>query len=1112
MPARPLVLLLLALFALILSASARAATLTVTTKADSGTGSLRQALTDAGAGDTIDFDYTVTGKITLTSGQLPTITHDLTITGPGANVLAVDGNHASRVFVMTAGAVAISGLTIQNGQAPSSEGAPFYGDGGGMALSGGTLTLTGCVLTANTATPSVAGGSSYGGGLDNTAGGTLLLTGCTLEGNSASYGGVLENVGTTTLTGCTLDGNSAPNGFGGVVDNEGGTVTFTGCALQGNSAGQFGGGVENEGGSATLTNCTLSGNTAPSGGGIDMEGGTLKVTNCTLAGNMAPSGGGGIDDEAGSVTLTDDILYGDGGGEIAGGPPSTTYCDVQQTSGVFAGMGNISADPLFVNAAGGGLHLQAASPCLGAGTPVTGVTTDKDGRPRPTPPSIGAYENGFPFVSTTGSDANPGTQAAPKLTIQAGIDISAGGDTVTVENGTYAGVGNVDLDFGGRNDLTVTSQNGAALTVIDCGGAASSDGSGNHRGFHLHDNETGAVIRGFTVENGYEDAGAGSLVDGSGEGGGMLLDVVSATVQNCVLLNNTALSVPNANNGLGGGGGIYGVPNFYGSQTFTGCTFTGNTAGGTSGGVGGGFYCESVSAAQVALARCTFTGNTAAGSGGSGGGVGIGLSAGGDTLTLTGCVVSGNTTGGSGGGVANVSYDGGLVMTGCTVTGNTAPAGQSGGFYTNSTQGAGTLTDDILYGDTGGEVVNAGGQNAPLAVTYCDVQGGIDGGDAANHILNAGPGFVSGTDLHLLSTSPVIAQGTRSATGFVPTDHDGLPYFTPPARGAYEGPFAPGGSHVLWDNPDGKTIFWDLNARGAYLVAGTYGPFNDDASGQTAYQAISLSTGPDGVSHLLWTNPDGHTYLWSVNGDGTFTPYFYGPFSDDGTQSTLWKPVAVSTGGDNVTHILWSNPNGRTILWDVAGNGTFTIVGNYAGFSDDGTAGTVWKARALASGPDGLSHVLWINPNGATLLWNLDASDQHPTAYRYPLMSDDGTSNTTWQARALSVGPDETIHVLWNNPNARTILWNVASDGTFTIPGNYDAFSDSALPNTAYTAVALATGSDGLSRFAWDNSDGNTYLWTVSSADGTHTDFFYPPFEDDGTASTVWKAVAVSAP
>src|SRR6478752_1458696 len=79
----------------------------VTNTNDSGPGSLRQALVDANDGDTIDATG-VSGTILLTSGELQ-ITHNVTINGPGANHLAVDGNGQSRVFENFASDVTISG-------------------------------------------------------------------------------------------------------------------------------------------------------------------------------------------------------------------------------------------------------------------------------------------------------------------------------------------------------------------------------------------------------------------------------------------------------------------------------------------------------------------------------------------------------------------------------------------------------------------------------------------------------------------------------------------------------------------------------------------------------------------------------------------------------------------------------------------------------------------------------------------------------------------------------------------------------------------------------------------------------------------------------------------
>ena len=83
--------------------STQAATITVTNTNDGGAGSLRQALVDAIDGDTINFHSSLNGqRITLTSGDL-LVNKNVTVSGPGANTLAVDANHASRVFYISLG-------------------------------------------------------------------------------------------------------------------------------------------------------------------------------------------------------------------------------------------------------------------------------------------------------------------------------------------------------------------------------------------------------------------------------------------------------------------------------------------------------------------------------------------------------------------------------------------------------------------------------------------------------------------------------------------------------------------------------------------------------------------------------------------------------------------------------------------------------------------------------------------------------------------------------------------------------------------------------------------------------------------------------------------------
>jgi hypothetical protein len=117
-------------------------TLTVTSSGDSGDGSLRAILAAAQSGDQIVFDSRLRGQITLTGGELA-ITKDLDIEGPGADNLAVSGNHGSRIFAISGSAtVTIAGLTITDGRIVG-------GEGGGILISGGTLILAHDVLSHN---------------------------------------------------------------------------------------------------------------------------------------------------------------------------------------------------------------------------------------------------------------------------------------------------------------------------------------------------------------------------------------------------------------------------------------------------------------------------------------------------------------------------------------------------------------------------------------------------------------------------------------------------------------------------------------------------------------------------------------------------------------------------------------------------------------------------------------------------------------------------------------------------------------------------------------------------------------------------------------------------
>src|SRR6185503_11913011 len=107
---------ILILIALLQSGSGWSAT--VTSTADSGLGSLREAIASAAPGETIGFSTGAT--ITLTSGEL-FIDKDLIISGPGASNLLIQRSTAAGtpdfgIFHIAQGMVVISGLTVSNGR------------------------------------------------------------------------------------------------------------------------------------------------------------------------------------------------------------------------------------------------------------------------------------------------------------------------------------------------------------------------------------------------------------------------------------------------------------------------------------------------------------------------------------------------------------------------------------------------------------------------------------------------------------------------------------------------------------------------------------------------------------------------------------------------------------------------------------------------------------------------------------------------------------------------------------------------------------------------------------------------------------------------------------
>jgi predicted outer membrane repeat protein len=393
------------------------------TGAGSGTsGDLRYTMiqADANPGSTIQFG--VTGTIALSSA-LPIVNADLTIAGPGASNLSVQGTSASRVFEVDSATVTISGLTIADGIAPSGGSS----NGGGLYSNHGTLTVTACTFTGDSA--------NIGGAIDNF--GILTVNDSTFANNTATAeGAAIQNDGTTTVTDCTFSNNSA-NNFGGAIFSDL-FLTVSGCTFSGNSVGAIGrgGAIMNYFATSTISNSTFVNNSAVLGGALDSYYSSAShgashafatLTDVTITG----SAGGGIDNEGdtvGDLTLVNSVIAGNTGGDVVGlvngiGSKNNLIGDGSQEAGIGNGSsGNqvgTTQNPINAKlgtlASNGGptqtVALLPGSPALGGGNGTTTTDTDQRGVPRGQVLDIGAYQatatqlavNGFPSPTAPGA-------------------------------------------------------------------------------------------------------------------------------------------------------------------------------------------------------------------------------------------------------------------------------------------------------------------------------------------------------------------------------------------------------------------------------------------------------------------------------------------------------------------------------------------------------------------------------------------------------------------------------------------------------------------------------------------------------------------------------------
>ena len=507
---KPLLFLAALLLALCLSGTAHASTLNVPTQY----ATIQAAVNAATNGDTVQVaagTYTGPGNVDVDfSGKSITVT---SASGPAATIIDCQASahtFSSRGFIMQSGEMnaTINGFTVKNGYQVQNDSGVASGSGGGIFLGsntpGSNLTVSNCIITNCYVDSGENGG--VGGGIYaecNSAGAasTITISNCTVTSNTAVfYGGGVAGLAagnaTFIMADCILTGNTAADGAsvgsgGGVFDSTdslsgagSGAVIVVNCALANNTAIAGGGGSYNQVntyGTISMVNCTFTGNSAAagSGGGSYNYGGNQKLTNCSFTGN---SGEGLYNTSV--LTLTNDIFYGDTGLEIddtSTQPLTVDHCDVQ---GGYAGTNNINADPRFVSPPAD-LHLQAGSPCIGAGIFDADVPTDKDGKTRSNPPSIGAYEGGTAGAATTVSVANVTGAVGQTVTLSATLTLTGGGPlsgkTLTFQVDSASGSAATNSSGTVTATYTIPSTDapgGHTVTVTFAGDAADAASSG----------------------------------------------------------------------------------------------------------------------------------------------------------------------------------------------------------------------------------------------------------------------------------------------------------------------------------------------------------------------------------------------------------------------------------------------------------------------------------------------------------------------------------------------------------------------------------------------------------------------------------------------------------
>jgi uncharacterized repeat protein (TIGR02543 family) len=475
----------------------------------SGTGntcSLRDALTLAAPGGTdIAFASGVIGSINLSS-TLPTITGNLDLVGPGANILTVSGGGSSvvgTIFTVFSSNAAISGITIANGNNTSQ-------NGGGIVNFGGTLTVNNSTFSGNS--------------------------------SAAAAGGILNDGGTATVNNSVLAGDT-----GGECSGNGG-----GCPSNGTNGdvviatpaqpilaplGWYGGPIQ--------TMLPLLGSTAVCAGSVALIPGGVTTDQRGFARlNLTNSNcvdAGAVQTNYLIVTTTTDQV--DGSPDCTSGHGST--CSLRDA--VTLANSNGSADIAFASTVTGTITLISTLPTITGNLDLVGPGAANLTISGGNSPSVGGMFNVASLnVAISGITVANGHNVGSGN----GGGIFNGGGTLTVSNSAFSA--NTADGFGGA----IFNDQGTLMVINSTlsGGNNSGGGGAIFNGGILA--VTNCTISGNTANAGggiYMSAGTVTVTNSTltgdvaaGNGGGINNSGGTLTVNNSTISGNTA-------HGMGGG-------------------------------------------------------------------------------------------------------------------------------------------------------------------------------------------------------------------------------------------------------------------------------------------------------------------------------------------------------------------------------------------------------------------------------------------------------------------------------------------------------------------------------------------------------------------------------